>query len=67
MECCKKCRFWKINDHTDFVTIENEIFKGECHCYPPNKNGHLTQFPETTEDNWCGQFSNGEYSEHLKD
>lgn len=55
-----------MNDHADFVAIDNEIFKGECHCFPPSRNGHLTQFPETTEDNWCGLFSEGTYVDHMK-
>lgn len=62
---CKQCRFWKVNNHTDFVTIENEIFKGECRCFPPHLNGHFTQFPVTTEDEWCGQFSEGSFKDHI--
>lgn len=60
---CSNCRFWKKNAHTDFVSVEKQIYKGECHCNPPQRVGHISTYPETSEEDWCGRHETGSYGQ----
>lgn len=63
-EVCCLCRFWKKNPNVEYRSIdgvEQETYFGECHCNPPQKNGHFSQFPTTNASDWCGCFVEGKY------
>ena len=54
VEACGKCRYWEAKDES----------VGECHRNAPqtivfsvDEESHFTTvFPETTAEEWCGEF-----------
>lgn len=49
---CEKCKAWKKTRRSN----DGEII-GECHFNPPQRVGvNSTEFPETSETDWCAQF-----------
>ena len=54
-ECCKECIFWNENQYRGMASINEELITGECHRNPPSTDGHLTFFPTTKAQDWCGE------------
>ena len=54
-EKCERCRFW-CNRKRWIDENFKEQFDGECHRNPPITNGHLSYFPRTASNEWCGEF-----------
>ena len=57
-ENCGLCRFWK-KLYDELETDMQETHWGECHRNPPTTDGHLTYFPTTKAQEWCGEFKKG--------
>lgn len=54
---CVTCDFWGPYPTSGFIAPNKPIRKGRCHRFPPMKNGHLSDQPETMENDWCGEHS----------
>ena len=56
---CSECCFWDENEYRGMSSIDEELITGECHRNPPTTDGHLTYFPTTKAQEWCGEFKKG--------
>lgn len=59
--CCGHCQFW--------WNLHSKSGLGRCHRYAPsyptvttNPDGLVSPWPETGEEEWCGDFRSGQWA-----